>query len=102
MAKIRRPDGPSVLTANEIMTGGVVFWTGNAWSLSLDDAVYVSNDDLRSDLEAIGKAEEAADRVVGAYLVNFDAVTRLPIELRERQRLAGPSIALPQTTLRAA
>ncbi|MCF3932918.1 DUF2849 domain-containing protein [Acuticoccus sp. M5D2P5] len=102
MAKVRGPKGPSILTANEILSGEVVYWSGDAWSRSVDDAVRAGDDGARETLTATGKAEEDANRVVGAYLVVLDAVTSVPVELRERRRLAGPSFPLPHSAPHAA
>lgn len=105
MARPKPPRGPSVLTANALATGEIVFWAGNSWSTEIDRAVRVADEALRADLEATGRAEEAANRVVGAYLVTLDPVTGEPVELRERHRLDGPSILpspLPSPPQRAA
>lgn len=94
MAK-KRSAGPAVLTANDLLTGDVVFWTGVDWARSIDAAVRGVGEDEREALAGIGRSEEAQNRVVGAYLVALDPVTGSPAELRERRRLAGPSIAIP-------
>jgi hypothetical protein len=94
MAK-RQPNGPAVLTANEILTGDVVFWTGTRWSRDIAEAVSVAGAEEREALASIGQGEEGENRVVGAYLVTLDAVTGEPVALRERRRLAGPSIPIP-------
>lgn len=94
MAGKKRVGGPAVLTANAILTGAVVFWTGAGWSPDIADATR-ADEHARTGLEDTGRAEEAGNRVVGAYLMTLDAFTGDPVELRERRRLAGPSIALP-------
>jgi hypothetical protein len=95
MAK-RRIRGPAVLTANDLLTGDVVFWTGIGWSRAIGEAVRITGEEECEALAAIGRCEEAENRVVGAYLVVLDPVTGAPVELRERRRLAGPSIPLPE------
>ena len=94
MAKDKRLQGPSVLTANEIMTGAIVYWTGDDWSTDIAEAERAGPDG-RAALEEIARGEEDGNRVVGAYLMALDPATNLPVLLRERHRLAGPSIALP-------
>ncbi len=94
MAKEKRLAGPSVLTANEILSGAIVYWTGDTWSTDMA-AAERAGPDARAPLEEVGRAEEAANRVVGAYLMALDPVTSEPVLLRERHRLAGPSFALP-------
>lgn len=87
--------GPSILTANDLLTGAIVYWTGSAWSRAVEDAARAGDDEAREALTAAGKAEEGRNAVVGAYLFEVDATTGVPLELRERHRLGGPSIALP-------
>ena len=94
MAKQKRLAGPSVLTANEILTGAIVYWTGDDWTTDIAAALRVGPD-AHAPLEEAGRREEAANRVVGAYLMALDAETGEPVLLRERRRLAGPSFALP-------
>ena len=91
MAKKPRT-GPAVLTANELTTGRVVFWTGASWSHRIAEAARASSDEARLELEAVAKAEEGANRVTGAYLMTLDALTGEPVLLREKHRLAGPSV----------
>lgn len=94
MAKLK-PTSTAVLTANDLATGAIVYWTGADWAKSLAFAQRATGTEAQTTLETAGKAEEAANVVVGAYLMALDPVTGTPIELRERQRLLGPSIALP-------
>lgn len=94
MAKIKATS-TAVLTANDLLSGAIVYWDGAAWETSLATAKRATGADAQATLEAAGKAEEAANTVVGAYLMALDPVSGEPIALRERQRLAGPSIALP-------
>ena len=93
MAK-KRPAGPAVLTANTLEAGTVVFWTGDAWSPSMADAARAEGSDAQGALAATGRSEEDNNRVVGAYLVVLDPETGAPAALRERRRLAGPSIRI--------
>ena len=96
MAKLK-PTSTAILTANDLLTGAIVYWTGTAWSRALDDAKRASDAEGHNALEAIGAAEEAVDNVVGAYLVALDPMSGKPLALRERQRWFGPSVALPTT-----
>lgn len=91
MAKKPR-SGPAVLTANELLSGRVVFWTGERWTGRVAEAARAATDEARTALEASARGEEAANRVTGAYLMTLDAVTGEPVLLRERHRLAGPSV----------
>ena len=82
MAKTKAK-GPEVLTANELLSGRIVFWTGSAWSTEVRAAVRAASDEERAALAATGKAEEAKNAVVGAYLFEVNAETGQPTELRE-------------------
>lgn len=94
MARLK-PTSTAVLTANDLVTGAIVYWTGADWAKSIAFAKRATGEGAQATLETAGKAEEAANIVVGAYLMALDPVSGTPLELRERQRLAGPSIALP-------
>jgi len=96
MASSKIKDGPRILTANALLSGRIVYWTGSAWSRSADEAMRVSTPEEIAELEARGAAEEMVNMVVGAYLVPIsESGTIEPLELRERRRLGGPSIGLP-------
>lgn len=92
MAKAQR-NGPRILTANDLLTGEIVYWTGASWAPSSAFAKIVATDDDAAQLEAVATEQEAAQTVVGAGLVVLDAITMRPVALRERQRMDGPSIA---------
>ncbi len=80
-----------VLTGNDLLTGDVTWWTGSGWSRHVDDAGAVG-----SDAEAIAAREQAAQRVVGAYVVDAtrgpDGVR--PKHIKERIRALGPTVRL--------
>lgn len=90
--------GPQVLTANDLLTGGMVWWAGDSWSPRFEAAVRAGDEGMRAALGAAAVAQEAADVVVGAALITVGA-DGLPTGLREGRRLAGPSIALPGDAL---
>lgn len=96
MASSRKHDGPRILTANTLLSGRSVYWTADGWDRSPDDAIRATTADEISELEARGTVEEMMSSVVGAYLVPLSEGGRVePVELRERRRIAGPSIGLP-------
>lgn len=89
-------DGPRILTANALLSGRIVYWTGSAWSRSADEAKRATTPTEIAELEARGAAEELVNMVVGAYLVPVSESGDIePLELRERRRISGPSIGLP-------
>ena len=87
----------SILTANDTLSGRVVFWTGSSWSQSFDQALQCQEEDLAADLTAA----EANVGLVGAYLVHLNAEGK-PLALRERRRLAGVSVTPPQSKSQSA
>ena len=94
MAKTGKAYGPIVLTANDILTGRIVWWSTRGWSEDFGRAVRASTRDEREALESIASIEELNCGVVGAVPVTLDD-EGAPAGLRERRRLAGPSIPLP-------
>ena len=98
MSKKFNPTHHYVLTANELSSGDVVFWTGNAWTHSILDACFAFGEEAVQTLEHVSVKQEALNTVVGAYLVPMQssgfatAKTMKPVELREQRRLNGPSI----------
>lgn len=99
MASSKNHDGPYILTANTLLTGRIVYWSGSTWSKTPDEALRATTADERAELEARGKTEEMVNMVVGAYLVPLaQRDVAEPVELRERRRLGGPSIGLPGAT----
>ena len=90
----------AILTANDVRNGDVVFWTADqVWSASIDDALIGYGKEEINALVDEGARAEAANTVVGAYLVALqpgDTLARIPVKMREVRRLAGPSIDFAQ------
>lgn len=90
--KKARNDGAKVITANDLVSGAVVYWTRErAWTGDLAAAVVLEGDEALRELAA-ATADEA--RAVGPYLMDVDRVGT-PAgrgRLREEIRNAGPTI----------
>ena len=84
-----RKDLPQVVTANDLLSGAVVFWTGGGWSEALADADLLN--DGAAQEAALAAAQSDGNRAVGPYLAAVDG-TGL-VRLRERIRITGPTIA---------
>jgi hypothetical protein len=95
-----RVTGPVVVTANRTGDGAVIYLAGGAtgwlWSTDLGHAAVVTT---AAEASALLKTSAADDlNAVGAYVapVTLAADGRAqPGNLRERIRLAGPTVALP-------
>jgi hypothetical protein len=74
-----------LLTGNDLASGAVTWWTGNGWSVHVEDAA-----DVGENGDAILAAEEAAQRVNASYIV--EAENGLPVHIKDRVRAAGPSV----------
>ena len=86
----------SVLTANRLSDGAVVFLDGEGiWREGLGGAAIARTPDEASALEARGQRDVARNIVVEPYLVDMGRSadgSLVPVRFRERIRIAGPSI----------
>ncbi len=78
-----------LITGNDLPSGDVIWWTGTGWSRHVADAV-----DAGEHGEAIAKAEEAARRVNGPYIVDAapGPTGPVPLHIKERIRATGPTV----------
>jgi hypothetical protein len=79
-----------ILTANDLRSGAVLWWSGAGWSPFVDDAV-----DVGDDAEDILAREEAARRVTAAYAIeaSIDAAGHVrPAHIKDRVRALGPTV----------
>ena len=78
-----------LLTGNDLVSGAVTWWTGNGWSIHVEDAA-----DVGEQGEAILHAEEGARRVNAPYII--DAVPTengpRPAHIKDRIRALGPTV----------
>ena len=87
-----------LLTGNDLVTGDVVWWTGQDWSRHIEDAV-----DVGAGGEATLRAEEGARRVNVPYLIDAEATGQgpRPAHIKDRIRALGPTVR-PDLTLKPA
>src|SRR5262245_3071473 len=88
--------GPSVVTANRLSDGAVVYRTaGGEWTAEINQAAVVST--APAALELLTTAKADGKRVVDAYLapVKIAQDSIVPGNLREMIRMRGPTIDLP-------
>lgn len=82
---------PSVITANALLEGDVVYMGPDGWVRDLA-AAEVLTDEADADLRLI-EASTQSDAVVGVYLAAVDTTgaTPAPTHFREAFRATGPS-----------
>ena len=95
-----KPFIPVALTANDLLEGDAVWWTGEAWSPSVSAALIARDEAGAALLSARAADPEEGARVVGAYLVELDEAGRPRLRReairadREPTFAYGPSDAL--------
>jgi len=87
-----------ILTGNDLRTGAVTWWTGEGWSLHVEDAV-----DVDEHGEAIAAEETAARRVNAAAVIDATMTPEgpRPAHIKDRIRALGPTVR-PDLTLKPA
>ncbi len=87
-----------LLTGNDLASGAVTWWTGDGWSLHVEDAV-----DVDEHGDAILAVEEAARRVNAPYIIDAVATPEgpRPAHIKDRVRALGPTVR-PDLTLKPA
>jgi len=93
--------GTIVVTANRVGDGAVIYRSANGgWTTNLHEAAVTADAGIARDMVQGAIADDL--RAVGAYIAPV-ALTRdggvQPGNLRERIRLAGPTIDLPAVAL---
>ena len=87
-----------ILTGNDLKSGAVTWWDGAAWSLHVEQAA-----DVGDHAETLIAVEQAARRVVGAYVIDGEngADGPRPAHIKDRIRALGPTVR-PDLTLKPA
>ena len=79
-----------ILTGNDLKTGAVIWWTGQDWSIHVEDAA-----DAGDEADAILAREEGARRVNVPYVIDGerDAEGKVhPAHIKDRIRARGPTV----------
>ncbi|MFB9374643.1 DUF2849 domain-containing protein [Algimonas porphyrae] len=78
------------MTANELRSGLNVWMTADyEWSRDYTDALLTEDETVIAKMDAVAKAAERFNEVVGAYFI--DTVEGKPTRYRERFRTHGPT-----------
>ena len=80
------------LTANRLIDGDVVFWTGSDWALAFADAVIFDDDEAAAEA-AEAEAKLRKTQLVDPYLIEVASMGGhcAPVSFRERLRALGPT-----------
>lgn len=81
-----------ILTGNDLISGDVIWWAGeNGWSRHVSDAV-----DVGEEGDSIARAEENAQRVISAYVIDGEVADSgiRPAHIKDRIRALGPTVRL--------
>jgi hypothetical protein len=81
----------NILTANDLATGDVIWWTGEGWSIHVNDAI-----DVGDKGDEIAQAEVAARRANEAYVIeaSVDDTGVRPAHIKDRIRALGPTVRM--------
>jgi hypothetical protein len=81
----------NIITGNDLATGDVTWWTGNGWSIHVNDAA-----DAGDKGEEIARTEAAARRVNEPYVIEAttDENGVRPAHIKDRIRALGPTVRL--------
>ena len=84
----------SVMTANRLADGEVVFLAARGWVEDIDRATLATTEEQAKALDALGRQSIAVNEVVDAYLVEVvkEGGRVRPRKLREYLRTLGPSV----------
>ncbi len=85
----RKNAGEQVITANRLIDGVVVYWSGAGWAEALAQAQVFNREEAKA---ALDKIETAS--IVDAYFFEIDKKEGgiIPVSVRERIRAEGPTV----------
>lgn len=78
---------PTVLTANHLLDGDAVWWTGFSWSRDIESAAIAHDETAAAALKAVADGPGAEAEVVGPYLVEVGLETGAPYPLVRREAI---------------
>ncbi len=84
----------TVVTANRLCDGRVVFLGAGGWSEDICDATLATDEQEKRALEALARQSVVTCEVVDPYAVAVvcDESGPVPVRLREKLRIAGPGV----------
>ena len=92
MSAKHKGKGPQSMTANELREGYSVWLDADlAWSTDFNDALKTEDVSLIEKMQLVADRDVEANEVVGAYFIDIDPESGLPVRYREKFRVSGPS-----------
>lgn len=92
MSAKHKGKGPQSMTANELREGYSVWLDKDmVWSTDYANALLTEDADLIDKMQSVADRDVEANEVVGAYFIDIDPETKLPVRYREKFRVTGPS-----------
>lgn len=78
-----------ILTGNDLKSGDVIWWAGDGWSRQVAEAA-----DIGDKGDDLARTEEAALRVIGAYVIDatISEDGPRPAHIKDRIRALGPTV----------
>ncbi len=98
MSAKHRGKGPQAMTANILREGLNVWMTRDlTWSEDYAEVFTTEDADMIAQMEVRARQDEERNYVVGAYFIDVEAKTGLPVRYREKFRVSGPTHDLGET-----
>ena len=84
--------GLQAVTANDLRSGKVVYLHPQfLWTNHLSKALVSDDATLIETMKQAANRDDKSNLVVGVYMIDVDASSRLPTRYREKFRMQGPS-----------
>lgn len=78
---------PAVMTANDLLEGDAVWWTGADWSRDIADALVAETEEAAEALSAETTSPRHEATVVGPYLVQVKTAEGAPFPTLRREAI---------------
>lgn len=85
---------PAILIAHDLLSGQVIYWSGEKWEKDFANAVLAHHDDDASQLEGVAQKYISQNQVVDAELVSVNIIDNkiTPEHFRVKIKVSGPTI----------
>ncbi len=85
---------PAILIAHDLLSGQVIYWSGEKWENDFENAIIANNEDDSNHLEGIAQKFISKNQVVDAELVSVNIIDNkiIPEHFRVKIKVSGPTI----------